>query len=107
MKYTSNEINPIEFIRIKEELSQKAFSQKLGFKNKEQYAYHMNNFTPVILDKIKDAYDKDISIKVIKHLKSKIGKLGKNNIKLKAINKKLYQSNGNCTPSLEEMMENM
>jgi hypothetical protein len=77
MNYKINEMNPIEAIRMAERISQKAFAVKLGYKSKDNYQYHMRNFTQDIVDKVKVVYDRDVTLEIINHLKFKCRKLQK------------------------------
>ncbi len=89
MNYKLNEQNPIEMIRISEKESQKNFAIKLGFSGKDQYRYHMNQFTKEIIDKMKKVYDQDLTIEIINYLKyenrslMKKNKLSKHELKRK------------------------
>ena len=70
-------MNPVERIRMIEEVSQEKFASQLGYPNKGQYCYHMRNFTEDVIDKIKIAYNRDITMDIINHLKYKCRELHK------------------------------
>ncbi len=72
MKLNKIEHNPIEMIRINLKMTQKDFALKLGYQNKDQYAYHANRFTIEIIEKIKNHYNIDITKDVISYLLNKI-----------------------------------
>ncbi len=82
-------MNPIERLRMIEEVSQKNFAVKLGYSNKDNYSYNMRNFTEDIIAKIQSVYDRDITMDIINHLKCENRKLKK---QLKAQKKKIDSS---------------
>jgi len=79
MNYKIIEQNPIEMIRIAENVNQKDFAKKLGYPNEDQYKYHKCQFTLDIITKVKNTYDRDITMDIINHLKYKYRKLKKLN----------------------------
>ena len=77
MNYKINEMNPIEAIRMAERISQQEFAVKIGYPGKDRYQHHMRNFTQDIIEKVRNVYDRDLTIEVINHLKYKCRQLSK------------------------------
>ena len=77
MNYKWKKENPIEMIRMAEKMSQKDFARKLGYPNKDQFKYHMRNFTDDIIGKIIKIYDQDLRMEIINFLKFELRNLKK------------------------------
>ena len=93
MNYKLNEYNPIEMIRIAENISQQEFGTKLGYPNKAKYIYNMREFTSDIIEKVKKTYDRDITKDIINHLKCESRKLKKQmKLRKKNVDKPLLNS---------------
>lgn len=69
------DINPIELQRIKQNMSQKEFSSKLGYKSTTTYRDNMNKFSDDILKRINNVYGIDLNRDVITHLKYRLKQL--------------------------------
>ena len=69
MNYKLKNNNPIEMIRMAENVNQKDFSEKLGYLSKDLYTYHMRQFTSEIVTKVKNVYGRDLTMEIINHLK--------------------------------------
>lgn len=65
-------MNPIELFRVKHELSQKEFAEKLGYASASSYRQHRNSFSRDILGRISDLYGTDLRDEVIRHLRAKL-----------------------------------
>jgi len=63
-------VNPIELYRIKQELSQAEFAERLGYTNAGNYRSHCKRFSANILRKINDEFGVDLRAKVISHLQA-------------------------------------
>jgi len=72
MNYKLVKENPIELLRLKHGMSQEDFSSDLGYPNVNQYAYHKKEFTPDILERIKEKYGIDLTADVISYLKYRL-----------------------------------
>ena len=105
MNYKINEMNPIEAIRMSERISQMDFAEKLGYSNKDNYSYHMRNFTQDIIQKVSVAYDRDITMDIINHLKFECRKLKKLNKVLEKNQPKTELNANESNQSISSLLE--
>ncbi len=92
--------NPIEMIRINEKISQKEFAEKIGYSNKDQYAYNVKEFTLDIIQKIQAVYGINISMDIISYLKGKL-RNQKKTIPNKTVQKNSNLNNNNPSNLLD------
>lgn len=64
--------NPIEMLRIKNNMTQNEFATALKYSNVAKYAYHKNVFSEDIRQRIKDIYSVDLTSAIIAYLLSRI-----------------------------------
>lgn len=98
MRINNHENDPIEMLRLSNKMTQKEFAKKIGYSKKYQYRYNFKNFTKDVIDKIKNEYDFDITMDIIKHLKTKIRGLER-----KIATKKKFEEDSDTASNIREI----
>ncbi len=62
-------VNPINILRISHGFTNEGFAKHLHFPNISQYLYHSRNFSMLVIERIKDAFNVDLNSSIIAYQK--------------------------------------